>query len=583
MHIGSISIEMIDVLIVTPDVVGGGDISLLLTTLAAFPDLNVVVWDGNAGTPTVADMQLYDVVFVGNDILWTSSAIDKIALSNNLADYVDAGGKILVGSFVWSYDDWGFGGGRFITEDYSPFEIATSDIWEPTTLGDFDPDHPVMAGITSVTDNYNHQDQVLSSTGTWVASWADGENFVGVSPNVVGLNQLYFYTADFGGQAGELLHNALLYLGAPPIMDIPWLSEMPTFGVIPSGWSTDVEVTFDSTGMGAGEYYGMLDLFSNDPVVPEYPMPAQLTVMVPEVHLDKTVGLTEATCQDTDIITVVPGTEVVYCYELINTGTYTMTTHDLVDDMLGVLLDDFVYVLAPGESVLITESAVINEYTLNTAYYTATTEAGGFDASAQNAAIVNVINPAIELEKTVGIDPNVCATTDSVQVLAGTDVTYCFKVTNTGDATLAVHDLVDSELGDLLTDFAYDLAPGASVYITETATIVADVENTATWTAWFDDVFFAEATDTASVDVIEAAIELVKTVGLNPEVCATTDVITVPVGTEVTYCFTVLNTGDITLTVHDLSDSALGDLFAVWQTWVLVCYSFLEMKPTRVW
>jgi uncharacterized repeat protein (TIGR01451 family) len=343
------------------------------------------------------------------------------------------------------------------------------------------------------------------------------------------------------------------------VFDIPWLTEVPTYGILPSGWSTDIGFTFDSTGLDTGEYYGTLGLFSNDPNSPAI-LPAQLTVMEPNVHVNKTVGLTEETCQITDVINVVPGTEVVYCYDLMNTGTYTMTTHDLVDDQIGVLLDDFIYELGPGESVLITQSAVINEWVLNTAYYTATTEFGGFEASAHNAAIVNVVNPAIEFDKTVGLDPNTCATTDSVTVLPGTDVTYCYSVFNSGDITLTVHDLVDSELGALLDGFVYDLAPGASAYLTETATIDEDTENTATWTAWMDEVFYAEATDTAFVEVIEPAIELVKTVGLDPNVCATTDVITVPVGTDVTYCFTVMNTGDVTLTVHNLVDSELGNL-----------------------
>ena len=59
--------------------------------------------------------------------------------------------------------------------------------------------------------------------------------------------------------------------------------------------------------------------------------------------------------------------------------------------------------------------------------------------------------PAITLDKTVGTDPNVCATTDEITLPAGgDDVTYCYEVTNTGDVTLERHDLVDSELGALL-------------------------------------------------------------------------------------------------------------------------------------
>ncbi len=51
-----------------------------------------------------------------------------------------------------------------------------------------------------------------------------------------------------------------------------------------------------------------------------------------------------------------------------------------------------------------------------------------------------------------------------------------------------------------------------------------------------------------------------KTVGLNPEVCAATDRITVEPDTSVTYCYEVMNIGEVTLSLHDLEDSALGVL-----------------------
>jgi PKD repeat protein len=248
------------------------------------------VWDGSAGTPTVADMQGYDVVFVGNDILWTSSAIDNLVLSDRLADYIDAGGKVLAASFIWSYDAWGMAGGRFLAQDYSPFEIATTDYWDPISLGAFDAGHPIMAGITNVTENYNHQDPAISSSGVWVASWADGENFVGVAPNSVGLNALYFNNANFGGQAGELLHNALLYLAAPE--EIPWLSEDPISGTVPPGECTVVDVTFDSTGMAPGDYLGSLIIASDDPDTPEVAIPVTLTVLEPAIIAGVTYTIT---------------------------------------------------------------------------------------------------------------------------------------------------------------------------------------------------------------------------------------------------------------------------------------------------
>jgi uncharacterized repeat protein (TIGR01451 family) len=173
-----------------------------------------------------------------------------------------------------------------------------------------------------------------------------------------------------------------------------------------------------------------------------------------------------------------------------------------------------------------------------------------------------VVEPSIELVKTVGLDPNVCATSDSLEVPGGSSVTYCYEVTNTGDVALAFHDLVDSELGTLLDDFPYDLLPGESVFITETATILTDTVNTAVWTAFNDDMLMAQATDSATVTTIWPAITLDKTVGTQEGVCAETEAIEVVTGSEVFYCYSVENVGDTTLAVHTLEDSALGVLFS---------------------
>jgi PKD repeat protein len=102
-----------------------------------------------------------------------------------------------------------------------------------------------------------------------------------VAPNSVGLNQLYFNAADFGGQVAELLHNALVYLAGPPPVDIPWLSETPTSGSVPPGECVVVDVTFDSTGLASGDYFAALLITSNDPDTPEITIPVQLTVLEP--------------------------------------------------------------------------------------------------------------------------------------------------------------------------------------------------------------------------------------------------------------------------------------------------------------
>ena len=61
---------------------------------------------------------------------------------------------------------------------------------------------------------------------------------------------------------------------------------------------------------------------------------------------------------------------------------------------------------------------------------------------------------------------------------------------------------------------------------------------------------------------VAPAITVDKTVGTDPSTCASTGNITVWEGTEVTYCYTVQNTGDITLTNHTVDDSELGTLLS---------------------
>jgi uncharacterized repeat protein (TIGR01451 family) len=61
--------------------------------------------------------------------------------------------------------------------------------------------------------------------------------------------------------------------------DIPWLSENPISGTVPSGECSDVVVTFDSTGLAEGDYFGDLLVNSNDPDEPTIIVPVQLTVI----------------------------------------------------------------------------------------------------------------------------------------------------------------------------------------------------------------------------------------------------------------------------------------------------------------
>jgi hypothetical protein len=230
-------------------------------------------------------------------------------------------------------------------------------------------------------------------------------------------------------------------------------------------------------------------------------------VVVPRLELRKTVGVDSSACAVTDEIGVTAGTAVTYCFTITNPSGISLTLHDLTDSHLGNILDGFPFTLLPGASAFLTQTAVITQTTVNTATWTAYNPGPTDLFTATDSATVTVVQPAITLTKGVGLDPSVCAETDSITVEMGTAVTYCYEVRNTGDLSLAFHSLVDSELGVILDGFPFNLLPGAGAFITQTAVITQTTSNSATWTAYNagpTDVALAQ--DSATVIVEEEEV-----------------------------------------------------------------------------
>ena len=160
------------------------------------------------------------------------------------------------------------------------------------------------------------------------------------------------------------------------------------------------------------------------------------------------------------------GTTVYYCYEVTNTGDVTLNLHDLTDDVLGTIFTGLAYSLAPGASVNTVAAGlsipyVVNSTTTNTGTWTAYNAGPVNLVTATASATVDVAtgNPAIELTKTVGTVAGVCATTDTITVATGTEVYYCYEVTNTGGVALNLHALSDSALAAKLDAWRAALRP----------------------------------------------------------------------------------------------------------------------------
>jgi hypothetical protein len=69
------------------------------------------------------------------------------------------------------------------------------------------------------------------------------------------------------------------------ISDIPWLTTTPSSGTTSANSSSNVNVTFDSTGYASGTYTGILCFSSNDPVTPQIELPVTMIVAPTAVEL----------------------------------------------------------------------------------------------------------------------------------------------------------------------------------------------------------------------------------------------------------------------------------------------------------
>lgn len=301
---------------------------------------------------------------------------------------------------------------------------------------------------------------------------------------------------------------------------------------------------------------------SGDPVEDEDIEETPLPEFTPAIQLTKSGALEEGAQGGV-------GDEVIYTFEITNTGNQPLTDVEVNDDLEG--LSDITFgdwpgaegTLGAGESVTATASYTLTQTDVdagmvyNNAGTIGNPPTGPPVEDEDDVEIPVEGAPAISLTKTGILDDAATGEVDDT-------VNYAFEITNEGDVTLSGIELTDELEG--ISDIVFGqwpneefvLAPGQSVSASATYALTqadlntGQVDNTATvvGTPPSGDSVNDTAEDTVVVEG-NPAIGLVKTGSMADDAQGV-------VGDTIAYSFEITNEGNVTLTDVALSDDLEG-------------------------
>ena len=244
----------------------GGPPATLQSQILAEPGVTAVdLFDASSGTPTLAQLQRYNIVVAFSNNPYS----DAVAMGNVLADYADTGGVVVGLNFDWFGPPFGLDG-RWITGGYTPYNVGPTN-FGTSCLGTYDTTHPLMQGISagSLCAFFRHT-LTLSPGAVSVAMYQDSQQLCAYKTNNghtgVGINAyLGENPMDYTGPFGRVIVNAGRWLISGPCGS-PTPTATPTTTASPSctpGWSAGADlpsVAVRSVGVyfpANGKFYAM--------------------------------------------------------------------------------------------------------------------------------------------------------------------------------------------------------------------------------------------------------------------------------------------------------------------------------------
>jgi hypothetical protein len=270
----------------------------------------------------------------------------------------------------------------------------------------------------------------------------------------------------------------------------------------------------------------------------------------------KTVGLTANDCFQSQSHTLVaaPTTLITYCYIALNTGTISLTKHTVVDQQLGILVNDLAYNLTPAgtadDAAFFTVTHLLQETTTSSATWTAQNDSLLVSASDQTQVIV----PTIEMNSTIAANSQKCGKEKSLRVALNTTLLYCYRLRNTSPITLPIQTLVDSSLGKLMDNQLIPLPAGGALIVSRTVTASHSSTSIVTWTSSTENNVKVTASDAVTVQV-PASIQLTASANSSSDACNKASSLTINSGNAIIFCYLARNNGDTPFQHHRITDS----------------------------
>jgi len=264
----------------------------------------------------------------------------------------------------------------------------------------------------------------------------------------------------------------------------------------------------------------------------------------------------QAFCPTTKSIEATADEDLFYCYRLENTGSQTLTRHTLVDSRFGVIFDDETQIVTPGYTIGYYEigkaEVSSTDYMTWTAFTTSNEPLTDFSRA---TAIV----PELQLTVTAGVDPAICAPPGRLMMENMGDAVFCLQVYNPNDFALDEHQAYDGAGNPVSLPEALHLPPGESTYVTFTAPVTQPTFSEFTWTA----KSATQSTPVTATDGVEVRIPHITTALLfayaEGSDCVSST-LTATVGTDIIYCYVVINDGSVPLENHLVTDSVFGEV-----------------------